>query len=413
MSGQATEYVIKHSKYSSDNLKYDFMPDILEIIERPAHKAGKIIIFSIFSLLIFTVLWAIIAKTDVVVTAQGSVIPEGDIVSVQAYSSGTVKEINAVEGQYVNEGDLLIEMYSMDRQAEISNIKSEISVRNDEVEIYQKLISGVTLDKISLDNYGDESKSYLVAIIEYEKEYNNSLKMLENTLELAKSEYEQAVDKRKSYEGDGQYAELLENQIDIEREKKIAKDNAELNIDNLKSQHMSDLNNSYSSIKYELSTLSTELQKANVLDNYNKIYSPVSGYVYKLTVNSEGDIVSSYQDVLTIIPGDIPLQVKAYVNNKDIANICQGDEVRVKLDAYPYSDYGVINGKVKSISPGVYAVENVGNAYQVIVELEDSDNMDIISGLTGTIEIKVGERSIISYFLDPLLNAKDSIFKEQ
>lgn len=413
MSSKTTEYILKHSEYSSNNLKYDFMPDILEIIEKPAHKAGKIIIFSIFSLLIFTVLWAFIAKTDVVVTAQGSVIPEGDIVSVRTYSPGTVKEINAVEGQYVNEGDLLVEMYSIDRQAEISNIENEISVRNDEIEIYQKLISGISLEEISLDNYDEDSKSYLIAIIEYEKEYNASLKMLENTLALAESDYEQAVDKRKRYEEDEQYAELLENQIDVENQKKIAKNNAELNIDNFKSQHLSDLNNSYSSIKNELASLSTELKKANVSDNYNKIYSPASGYVYNLTVNSKGDIVSSYQDILTIIPGDIPLQIKAYVNNKDIANICQGDEVRVKLDAYPYSDYGVVNGRVKSISPGVYAIENVGNAYQVIVELEDSDNMDIISGLTGTVEIKVGERSIISYFLDPLMNAKDSIFKEQ
>lgn len=413
MDNKATEYILKHSRRNANNLKYDFMPDILEIIERPAHKAGKIIIFSIFSLLIVTVIWSAIAKTDVVVTAQGSVIPEGDIVSVQAYSPGTVKMINAVEGQYVSEGDLLIEMYSIDKQAEISNIESEISIITDEVEIYEKIMSDVSLDKISIDEYDANSTSYLVAIIENEKEYNNSLKMLENTLELAERDYKDAVDTRKKYEGDEQYSELLNNQISIEKQKEIEKDNAELNIENFKSQHLSDLNNSYSTLKNQLASLSTELQKANVSDNYNKIYSPTSGYVYKLSVNTKGDIVSSYQEMLTIVPSDIPLQIKAYVSNKDIANIHEGNEVRVKLDAYPYSDYGVITGTVESISPGVYALDNIGNAYQVIVNLNDSENIDIISGLTGTIEIKVGERSIMSYFLDPLINTSDSIFKEK
>lgn len=133
-----------------------------------------------------------------------------------------------------------------------------------------------------------------------------------------------------------------------------------------------------------------------------------------MAINSNGDIVSPYEELLTIVPSDVPMQMKCYINNKDIANIKEGDEARVKLDAYSYSEYGVVNGKIKSISPDTYTIENIGNVYQVIVELDNkNENIDIISGLSGTVEIKTGERSILSYFIEPLLNGIDDALKEQ
>ena len=74
-------------------MKYDFMPSLLEIIERPAHKAGTVIILGVFTLLIAAVIWACLSKIDVVVTAGGSVQPSGNVNVVQAYSGGTVKSI--------------------------------------------------------------------------------------------------------------------------------------------------------------------------------------------------------------------------------------------------------------------------------------------------------------------------------
>lgn len=101
MNNKLTEYVLKHSKSKDKELKYDFMPSLLEIIERPAHKAGTVIILGVFTLLIAAVIWACLSKIDVVVTAGGSVQPSGNVNVVQAYSGGTVKSINAAEGEYV------------------------------------------------------------------------------------------------------------------------------------------------------------------------------------------------------------------------------------------------------------------------------------------------------------------------
>ncbi len=414
MINPISKYILRYNEKNNNELKYDFMPDILEIIERPAHKAGKIIIFTIFILFITAILWSVIAKTDIVVTAQGNITPEGDVVAVQSYLSGTVKNISVSEGQHINKGDLLLELNSNDSQTDISYIKSEISITKDEIDLYEKIIAGTKISEISLDDYDKNSRSNLEVIIENENDYMQSLQALQNTLKSAELDYNSAVSTRKKYENNEEYTNQLENQRQIESQKKIEKDNAELNVKNYKTKHTSELNTIYSEKKSKLSELSSQLQKSKISSNYQKIYAPTSGYVNKMAINSNGDIVSPYKELLTIVPSDVPMQMKCYINNKDIANIKEGDEARVKLDAYSYSEYGVVNGKIKSISPDTYTIENIGNVYQVIVELDNkNENIDIISGLSGIVEIKTGERSILSYFIEPLLNGIDDALKEQ
>ena len=89
MDNHMTEYILKHSRKKDKELKYDFMPSILEIIERPAHKAGTVIILSAFTLLIAAIVWACLSKIDVVVTSNGSIQPVGNISSLNSYTSGT------------------------------------------------------------------------------------------------------------------------------------------------------------------------------------------------------------------------------------------------------------------------------------------------------------------------------------
>lgn len=79
MDNKMTEYILKHSRKKDKELKYDFMPSLLEIIERPAHKAGTVIILGIFTLLISAVVWACLSKIDVIITSSGSIQPIGNL----------------------------------------------------------------------------------------------------------------------------------------------------------------------------------------------------------------------------------------------------------------------------------------------------------------------------------------------
>ena len=93
MKNNISEYILKYNRKKDENLKYDFMPDILEIIEKPANAAGKVIIWSIVTFLFLAVLWAGLSKSDIVVTGEGFVEPAGTVIAVQAKAGGSIAEV--------------------------------------------------------------------------------------------------------------------------------------------------------------------------------------------------------------------------------------------------------------------------------------------------------------------------------
>lgn len=410
MKDKISDYILKYSEHKNSELKYDFMPNVLEIIERPAHKAGKIIIYLVFSLLIVTIIWSCIAKTDVVVTAKGQLIPEGNIVTVKSYLSGNIKNIYVNNGQSVKKGDILIEL-DAGTETDITYIKEQISVVEAEIDVYSKLIGGTDVSQISLKNYTEDCKSNIEIIIEKENSYSLSKKSLELSQKSAKLEYDNAVATKESYKNN---SELFKAQEQIVQQKKLQLENAELKIQNLDIEHKQEINNIYSEKKSELSNLNTQMKQYQKSEKYTHITATVDGYISNLAVNSIGDIVNSYQELMSIIPSDVPLQMECYIQNKDIADINIGDEVQIKLDAYSYSDYGTVSGKIIYISPNSDIVDNIGNVYRVISEIENyNENIKIIPGLSGSLEIKTGQRSIMSYFLEPILNGFNGSLKEK
>ena len=136
MDNKLTEYVLKHSKKRDKELKYDFMPSLLEIIERPAHKAGTVIILSVFSMLIIAVIWACCSKIDVVVTSSGTIQPVGNICSLNSYASGTIKAINVEEGSYVEAGDVLIELDTQSLDIDVDTLQNQKEVLDAQKKIY-------------------------------------------------------------------------------------------------------------------------------------------------------------------------------------------------------------------------------------------------------------------------------------
>ena len=117
MDKEQKAYVLRHSSKRDKELKYDFMPSMLEIIERPAHKAGTVIILGVF-------------------TSSGTMQPVGNISSLNTYTSGTVKSINVEEGAYVKAGDVLIELDTQSIDIDVEALSQQKEVLEAQKEIY-------------------------------------------------------------------------------------------------------------------------------------------------------------------------------------------------------------------------------------------------------------------------------------
>ena len=135
---------------------------------------------------------------------------------------------------------------------------------------------------------------------------------------------------------------------------------------------------------------------------------PVSGKVQQLKVHTEGGVVTTAETLMVIVPEDDTLEVTALVQNKDIGFINVGQNAIIKVEAFPYTRYGYLVGKVKNINLDAIEDQKLGLVFNVIVSVEENDlstgnkHIPLSSGMAVTAEIKTGMRSVISYLLSPL-----------
>lgn len=414
MNNALTEYILKHGKKRDKELKYDFMPSLLEIIERPAHKAGTVIIIGIFTLLIGAIIWACLSEIDVVITASGSVQPIGNLNVVKTYSGGTVKSINVSEGDFVEQGDVLIELDSEALDIDVNQLQNQRKILEAQRDIYKMIIDGSDLSEIKANGYSDDLKPYIQSILDSNADYRNSLANLENEKSSAEINHEIAKLQLEQYQDTGGTERQIKAQKLTVEQHALTVENADLQISGIKAQYSSQINSNISEVNNKLDEIETNLEKYRLSTEYQNITTPVSGYVNSVGVNTLGETVTSAQQLVTIVPDNTPNEMLCYVKNTDIADIELGMEAEIKLEAYPYNKYGTVKGTVKYISPSSFTNEQLGNVYIVKLDIDGgSENINIISGLSGAVEIKTDKRTVMDYFLEPIVKGFGESLKEK
>lgn len=173
------------------------------------------------------------------------------------------------------------------------------------------------------------------------------------------------------------------------------------------------MNSQLSQISSQLDEIEASLEKYRLSKEYQNITAPVSGYINSISVNTLGETVTSAQDMVTIVPDNTPVEMVCYVRNMDIADVEVGMETEIKLEAYSYNKYGTVKGKVKYISPSAFSSEQMGSVYIVKIEVTDvPEGISVISGLSGRVEIKTDQRTVMEYFLEPIIKGFGESLKE-
>ncbi len=413
MDNKLTKYVLKHSKKRDKELKYDFMPSLLEIIERPAHKAGTVIIVGVFTLLIAVVVWACFSKLDVVITSSGSMQPIGNLNVVQSYSGGTVKSINVAEGEYVEQGAIMIELNTEALEIDVNQLNSQKEIFVAQQEIYTMIKDGKDMSTVKVSDYDAELQLYIQAILDSDTTYKNTLANLEKEKSNADLNHQIAQIQLEEYQANGTRCQREMQELVVQQHANTM-EQTDLQISDTKTQYSAQVNSQLSQINSQLEEIEANLEKYRLSKEYQYITAPVSGYVNSLSVNTLGETVSSAQDLVTIVPDNTPVEMVCYVKNMDIADVEVGMGTEIKLEAYSYNKYGTVKGIVKYISPSAFSSEQMGSVYLVKIEITDvPDGVNVISGLSGSVEIKTDKRTVIEYFLEPIIKGFGESLKEK
>ncbi len=450
---------------------HEFLPAALEIMEKPPSPGLRWLLLSVCGLFTIALAWSFIGKVDVVATASGKVIPSGNVKIIQPIEIGYVRKIHVKNGQHVEAGQLLVELDPTlagadAAQASQGLLTAEvIAARNSALLDHlqgrgSRFRAPAGTSAVVASTQGDFVRS---SIAEYEGERASLIQQrAERAAELTGSEaeisklrqtlplIEQQLEARKELTEKGYFSKirLLEyEQQKVEHIQNIAVQEANAskaraamaNIDaqlmRLKGSFGKNAVTELSDAQEKTGLSREEVTKSARRQEFQQLRAPVSGTVQQLAISTVGGVVQPAQALMIIVPDDATVVVEANIMNKDIGFIREGQPVRVKLEAFNFTDYGIIPGVVESISrdaidmsqPGQQqqrdeqgrAQPQQGLVYAARIRLNQRTirvrgrDQIIGPGLAAQAEIKTGERRIIDFLLSPIAQTMDEAGRER
>ncbi|MCP5369060.1 MAG: HlyD family type I secretion periplasmic adaptor subunit [Hyphomicrobiales bacterium] len=435
----------------------EFQPDAQEIDARPVPVRLRLTLYVILGLMVTAVVWATLARVDRVVTSHGKLIATGGRVVVQPIGTSVVRRIVAQVGQVVQSGQVVVTLDPTFAEADLSELQQQLAkvsadIARMEAELGDGTMAAAADSAAAADGdawrlqarllerrraeYDARLAAFRENIAMLEASIDNNKKMQEHLASQLKIFVELEGMRKDLYQREhGSKLNLLEArqrrlELETERERyrneageilhKLASTKAEREA--FKNNWFNDVTQALGEARTRRDGLVERIAKARRLNALVELRSPVDGVVLEVAQRSQGSVVKEAEPLVTLMPLDSPLEVEAEIDAKDIGFVRAGDAVRIKLDAFPFQRHGTLDGRVRTISEDAFSRDTEGGRgapfYRARVELTSRrlDNVPagfrLIPGMTATAEIKVGTRSVISFFAYPVIRALDESMRE-
>lgn len=438
----------------------DFLPAALEVTETPASPIGRALLWTIMLCVCFITAWACIGKTNVVAVATGKIIPIDQVKTINLLEDGVIKKIFVKEGQVVEKGDPLIEIDNTLTLLDIETLEQDQLELQFKLSKVQCLLRWTTdLEKkpifIPPQNNSAATSKLLTIYTDQAKKEANSLHF---QLKRLTSRKDRLIAQRKAEEHRLEklkqtlsiatkwsttmktlYRQNLGSEFDwLQKEQQRIINYEDLNSCKQKLKELTaslqevaaqqkqlltdftkDLLATETTILSKIDDISTQVQKAEKIKNFQGIVAPVSGKIQQLSIHTVGSVILSGAPIMVIVPTNPELEVEAFINNSDIGFVHEGQSAEVKLEAFPYNEFGTLHGEVRFISENAVEDPYKGFRYAARVKLNEkhiiagSKKLKLMPGMVATAEINLRERKLIQYFLSPLLKYKNESFKEK
>jgi hemolysin D len=450
----------------------EFMPAALELQESPPNPLVRWLAWVLIALFLLTLIWACIGKVDVVSSAEGKIIPSSRVKQIQPLTKGFVKAIHVKEGQFVNQGDALIELDRTITAADQSRMQQELhnaSLNLAGAEALQQFLVNHsdltdkknrqpnTASEIQLSVHADIKPTETEILLHQQKtweqwqQYQAQLSSLHSGLKKVQSEKignqetikklqqtlpmitkrAQALESLyvKNMASEAEYLELEQQRIErvqdlaaqqqIQQQLNAAINEAQQQINALKADTLGKLLTQIADSRNQIATISEELVKATDINDKQVLYAPVSGYVQQLAINTIGGIVTEAQQLMIIVPEEESLEVQVMLGNQDVGFVQKDMAAEIKVHTFPFTKYGLIDATVTHISDDAIIDEKLGLVYTMHLKMHKSTirveakDVKLIPGMAVTAEVKTTQRRVIEYFLSPLLRYQQESIRER
>ena len=435
----------------------DFSPPLLRLQERPPAPLAGWMLRSLIVLLAGFLLWAAFGRLDIVAVADGKLVPSSYLKIVQPAEQGIVREILVKEGEKVDAGQILIRMDAAMTQADVKAIQADY----DNKRLAIRRIDAQLLGKSFARQRGDPSELYSQVAAQYAanvRAYENALAQeravrdkAQHDLaaaEATKTKLEQVlphyIEQERAFEKltqDGfagrimatdKRRERIEKEQDLRTQESTIRSNravmeqADQKIAQITADYRRQLQTERVDLAAQLQKANQELAKLSHREALLELRAPQAGIVKDLATHTAGTVVAPGTILMTLVPEGDRLVAEVWVSNQDVGFVRAGQPVKVKLVAFQFQKYGLLDGKVLHVnadateapSPNTRSDALTGRdrpmgplAFRALIELASQELLAngqryvLQPGMQVASEIKLGTRTIFDYLLSPVQKA--------
>lgn len=432
-----------------------FLPANLELAETPLHPAPRVLMRVLVATVLIIILIALLGRLDIVAVAPGKLQPNASVKVIQPAVGGVVHRILVQNGQHVAAGQLLMELDAsqasadtdkahtarLDNELSMARAQAILGAMQSHTPPRVPVITGLSDDRqreaqrLAEGAYGE----YLAKMAALDAELQKRQAELVTTqAEIAKLTATAPLARKQAND-----YQSLANGNYVSRHDYLDKEQAALNQEHelaAQQSHARELSAGVEEQQREMATTSASFRrelldeidkaqqqlqqsrddeaKATVHQQFMQLAAPVEGTVQQLGVHTVGGVVTAAQTVMEIVPND-SLKVVARVSNKDIGFVYPGQLAIIKIETFPYTRYGYLQGRVIKVSND--AVQDRSGNFSFEAEVSIPTNtfqvehklVNLTPGMQVTVEIKTGRQSVWRYFLSPLIATSSESLRER
>lgn len=456
------------SSLSPDAL--DFAPGLLAIQESPPSRMPRTVLYLVMSLFTILFAWALLSKLDVIASAEGKLVPQSFLKIVQPADSGVVEAILVKEGQEVTAGQILMQMDAKLAEADAKTTDNELqqkllALRRIDAELVNTPLLQKNGEKSEIfaqiqAQYTAHRKAYLDAVAQEQEVLNkarfdlNSAQEILSKLQKTVPIYRQsavAFDKlsREGFVGpiaaQEKQRDLVEKEQDLRAQEsnvnslKAAIAQSDKKIIGITSNYRSQLQNERVDTEGQMQKLTQDQAKQTHKSGFFELKAPQNGTVKDLATHTIGTVVSPGTILMTLVPKNDPLQAEVMIKNEDVGFVSVGQKVKLKLSAYTFQKYGMLDGTVLNIGADSNdaggqnsATNSVANlkggspapaqplTYKALIALNtqalkspSGEQLKLAPGMQVIVEINQGQRSVMEYLLSPVQKVAQEAGRER
>lgn len=418
---------------------------------RGASRVAHVMLFAIVAFFVTFLLWAHNATLDEVTRGEGKIVPSGQTKTVQHFEGGIVTDILVEEGAVVNEGDVLMRVENRSAEAQLSeklklyrNLRAKAARLAAESQLADSLSFPEELRRTSpevvrneqllfesrrrqldqqiniLEDQRTQKRQELSELTAKVEQAREALSLAQQEEELIRPLVEQGASSRIDLLRIEQKMQELRSEIESVQlalpRTRSAISEAERRIEEKRTTFMTEAQQELNEVQVEAERTREEIEAGVDRAERTEVRTPVRGTVNKLVINTIGGVVRPGDPIAEVVPLGDSLVVEARIKPSDRAALYQGLPATVKVSAYDYSIYGGLKAELIDISADTLVDEEGESYYRIRLRTHETklgEDKPIIPGMTATVDILTGEKTVLQYLLKPIIKAKQNALREK